>query len=103
MVGQQGSDRVGFAAVPDHRLGPDPQRARRGGDDVAEVPEAVVICLRLDRRVDARTDWLHRRGIRPRDPVAVWTTDAAGQEIALYEVENTQPIALSAATFMLNR
>lgn len=31
----------------------------------------------LDERVNARTDWLHRRGIRPRDPVAVWTTTAA--------------------------
>ncbi|MFL6145691.1 MAG: class I adenylate-forming enzyme family protein [Labedaea sp.] len=31
----------------------------------------------LDERVNARADWLHRRGIRPRDPVAVWTTDAA--------------------------
>jgi acyl-coenzyme A synthetase/AMP-(fatty) acid ligase len=31
----------------------------------------------LDERINARTDWLHRHGIRPRDPVAVWTTDAA--------------------------
>jgi acyl-coenzyme A synthetase/AMP-(fatty) acid ligase len=31
----------------------------------------------LDERVNARTDWLHRYGIKPRDPVAVWTTTAA--------------------------
>lgn len=39
--------------------------------------EAMLSLGRLDERVDARTDWLHRRGIGPRDPVAIWTTDAA--------------------------
>lgn len=39
--------------------------------------ERMLSLGQLDERVDARTDWLHRRGIRPRDPVAVWTTDAA--------------------------
>jgi len=39
--------------------------------------ERMLSLGELDERVDARTDWLHRRGIRPRDPVAVWTTDAA--------------------------
>ncbi|MDT0530695.1 class I adenylate-forming enzyme family protein [Micromonospora sp. DSM 115977] len=32
---------------------------------------------RLDERVAARAAWLHERGIKPRDPVAVWTTAAA--------------------------
>jgi 3-aminoavenalumate diazotase len=41
-------------------------------------PATTVLPLGLlDERVNARTDWLHRRGIRPRDPVAVWTTAAA--------------------------
>lgn len=41
-------------------------------------PAEVMITLgHLDERVNARTDWLHRHGIRPRDPVAVWTTTAA--------------------------
>ncbi|MEH0982909.1 class I adenylate-forming enzyme family protein [Micromonospora sp. CPCC 205556] len=31
----------------------------------------------LDQRVAARAAWLHGRGVRPRDPVAVWATDAA--------------------------
>ncbi|MEH0938574.1 class I adenylate-forming enzyme family protein [Micromonospora psammae] len=31
----------------------------------------------LDQRVAARASWLHGRGVRPRDPVAVWATDAA--------------------------
>jgi len=31
----------------------------------------------LDTMVDARAAWLHERGIRRRDPVAVWTTSAA--------------------------
>jgi acyl-coenzyme A synthetase/AMP-(fatty) acid ligase len=31
----------------------------------------------LDTMVDARAAWLHARGIRRRDPVAVWTTAAA--------------------------
>jgi acyl-coenzyme A synthetase/AMP-(fatty) acid ligase len=39
--------------------------------------ERTMSLGQLDERVEARTDWLHRRGIRPRDPVAVWTTDAA--------------------------
>ncbi|HET9143208.1 class I adenylate-forming enzyme family protein [Actinophytocola sp.] len=39
--------------------------------------ERMISLGRLDERIDARTDWLHRRGVRPRDPVAVWTTDAA--------------------------
>jgi acyl-coenzyme A synthetase/AMP-(fatty) acid ligase len=39
--------------------------------------EQMLPIGRLDERVNARTDWLHRRGIRPRDPVAVWTTTAA--------------------------
>ncbi|MER7334344.1 MULTISPECIES: class I adenylate-forming enzyme family protein [unclassified Micromonospora] len=32
---------------------------------------------RLDERVAARAAWLHERGIKPRDPVAVWATAAA--------------------------
>jgi len=39
--------------------------------------ERTITLGELDERVAARADWLHRRGIRPRDPVAVWTTDAA--------------------------
>jgi acyl-coenzyme A synthetase/AMP-(fatty) acid ligase len=39
--------------------------------------EATISLGVLDERVNARTDWLHRRGIRSRDPVAVWTTTAA--------------------------
>ncbi|MGN9810280.1 class I adenylate-forming enzyme family protein [Micromonospora sp. BQ11] len=31
----------------------------------------------LDERVTARAAWLHERGVRPRDPVAVWATAAA--------------------------
>ncbi|GAB3178951.1 acyl-CoA synthetase (AMP-forming)/AMP-acid ligase II [Micromonospora palomenae] len=31
----------------------------------------------LDERVAARAAWLHRRGVRPRDPIAVWATGAA--------------------------
>ncbi|SCG45169.1 class I adenylate-forming enzyme family protein [Micromonospora halophytica] len=31
----------------------------------------------LDERVAARAAWLHERGVRPRDPVAVWATGAA--------------------------
>ncbi|WBB80917.1 class I adenylate-forming enzyme family protein [Micromonospora sp. WMMD882] len=31
----------------------------------------------LDRMVDARAAWLHARGVRPRDPIAVWAGDAA--------------------------
>ena len=31
----------------------------------------------LDERVAARAAWLHDRGVRPRDPVAVWATAAA--------------------------
>ncbi|MEU1886805.1 class I adenylate-forming enzyme family protein [Micromonospora rifamycinica] len=31
----------------------------------------------LDERVAARAAWLHARGVRPRDPVAVWATAAA--------------------------
>jgi acyl-coenzyme A synthetase/AMP-(fatty) acid ligase len=39
--------------------------------------ERMLTLGQLDERVNARTDWLHRRGIRPRDPVAVWTSSAA--------------------------
>jgi 3-aminoavenalumate diazotase len=39
--------------------------------------ETMLTLGLLDERVNARTDWLHRNGIRPRDPVAVWTTTAA--------------------------
>ncbi|HEU5469111.1 MAG TPA: class I adenylate-forming enzyme family protein [Actinophytocola sp.] len=39
--------------------------------------ERMITLGRLDERINARTDWLHRHGIRHRDPVAVWTTDAA--------------------------
>lgn len=39
--------------------------------------ERMLSLRQLNERIDARTDWLHRRGIQPRDPVAVWTTDAA--------------------------
>ncbi|SCE96388.1 class I adenylate-forming enzyme family protein [Micromonospora mirobrigensis] len=31
----------------------------------------------LDQRVAARAAWLHERGVRPRDPIAVWATGAA--------------------------
>lgn len=31
----------------------------------------------LDRRVAARAAWLHERGVRPRDPIAVWAGTAA--------------------------
>ncbi|MGC4806951.1 class I adenylate-forming enzyme family protein [Micromonospora sp. DT233] len=31
----------------------------------------------LDERVAARAAWLHARGVKPRDPVAVWATAAA--------------------------
>ncbi|MFI5496859.1 class I adenylate-forming enzyme family protein [Actinoplanes sp. NPDC051859] len=31
----------------------------------------------LDERIAARAAWLHERGVRPRDPVAVWATGAA--------------------------
>ncbi|MFG1891466.1 class I adenylate-forming enzyme family protein [Micromonospora sp. NPDC049051] len=31
----------------------------------------------LDERVAARAAWLHERGVKPRDPVAVWATTAA--------------------------
>ncbi|SCG35663.1 class I adenylate-forming enzyme family protein [Micromonospora humi] len=31
----------------------------------------------LDRMVSARAAWLHERGVKPRDPVAVWATAAA--------------------------
>ncbi|MFF5174576.1 class I adenylate-forming enzyme family protein [Micromonospora sp. NPDC000089] len=31
----------------------------------------------LDERVAARAAWLHARGVKPRDPIAVWATDAA--------------------------
>ncbi len=33
----------------------------------------------LDARVAARAAWLHQRGIRPRDPVAIWSGTAADQ------------------------
>lgn len=39
--------------------------------------EQMITLGRLDELVAARADWLHRRGIRPRDPVAVWTSTAA--------------------------
>jgi acyl-coenzyme A synthetase/AMP-(fatty) acid ligase len=46
--------------------------------DVDGHPAERMITLgQLDERVNARTDWLHRHGIRPRDPVAVWPTTAA--------------------------
>ncbi|MEU5942180.1 class I adenylate-forming enzyme family protein [Micromonospora sp. NPDC047548] len=32
---------------------------------------------RLDERVAARAAWLHQRGVKPRDPIAVWATGAA--------------------------
>ncbi|MBB5872593.1 acyl-coenzyme A synthetase/AMP-(fatty) acid ligase [Allocatelliglobosispora scoriae] len=32
---------------------------------------------RLDERVRARAAWYHQRGVRMRDPIAVWTTSAA--------------------------
>ena len=33
----------------------------------------------LDERVAARAAWLHEHGIRPRDPVAIWSGTAADQ------------------------
>jgi acyl-coenzyme A synthetase/AMP-(fatty) acid ligase len=39
--------------------------------------EQMMTLGQLDERVSARADWLHRRGIRPRDPVAVWAGAAA--------------------------
>ncbi|MEU6077685.1 class I adenylate-forming enzyme family protein [Micromonospora sp. NPDC047074] len=40
----------------------------------AELPLTLG---QLDERVAARAAWLHERGIKPRDPVAVWATAAA--------------------------
>ncbi|WP_328990933.1 acyl--CoA ligase [Kribbella sp. NBC_01245] len=31
----------------------------------------------LDERVDARAAWLHAHGVKPRDPIAIWTSSAA--------------------------
>ncbi|MFK4244091.1 class I adenylate-forming enzyme family protein [Micromonospora chokoriensis] len=39
--------------------------------------ETPLTLGRLDERVAARAAWLHERGVRPRDPVAVWATAAA--------------------------
>jgi acyl-coenzyme A synthetase/AMP-(fatty) acid ligase len=36
----------------------------------------------LDRQVAARAAWLHGRGVRPRDPVALYLTDAADQVLS---------------------
>ncbi|MEV4389090.1 AMP-binding protein, partial [Micromonospora sp. NPDC049580] len=39
--------------------------------------QAPLTLGQLDERVAARAAWLHERGVRPRDPVAVWATAAA--------------------------
>lgn len=39
--------------------------------------EQMITLGQLDELVSARADWLHRKGIRPRDPVAVWAGAAA--------------------------
>lgn len=39
--------------------------------------EQMITLGQLDQLVSARADWLHRKGIRPRDPVAVWAGAAA--------------------------
>ncbi len=38
----------------------------------------------LDERIDARAAWLHQRGIKPRDPVAVYVTNAADQILQFF-------------------
>ncbi|MEV4662828.1 class I adenylate-forming enzyme family protein [Micromonospora echinofusca] len=46
--------------------------------DVDDHPAGRALTLgQLDERVAARAAWLHERGIKPRDPVAVWATAAA--------------------------
>ncbi|MEV0879216.1 class I adenylate-forming enzyme family protein [Micromonospora echinofusca] len=46
--------------------------------DVDGHPAGRALTLgQLDERVAARAAWLHERGIKPRDPVAVWATAAA--------------------------
>jgi acyl-coenzyme A synthetase/AMP-(fatty) acid ligase len=62
------------------RLGADPDGPGLIFDtevDGRHPAETMITLGQLDERVNARTDWLHRRGVKPRDPVAVWTTDAA--------------------------
>ncbi|TDC64981.1 long-chain fatty acid--CoA ligase [Micromonospora sp. KC207] len=45
---------------------------------VDEHPAERPLTLgQLDERVAARVAWLHARGVKPRDPVAVWATAAA--------------------------
>ncbi|MDG4810265.1 class I adenylate-forming enzyme family protein [Micromonospora sp. WMMD1120] len=39
--------------------------------------ETPLTLGQLDERVAARAAWLHGRGVRPRDPVAVWSSAAA--------------------------
>lgn len=60
-------------------LGADPDGPGLTFDtEVDGIPAERQLTLgQLDDRVNARAAWLHQRGIQPRDPVAVWATEAA--------------------------
>lgn len=60
-------------------LGADPDGPGLAFDtEVDGFPAERMLSLgELDERVRARTEWLHRNGIKPRDPVAVWAGTSA--------------------------
>lgn len=66
-----------LATVLAHGADPDGPGLVFDTDVDGHPAERMMTLGHLDERVNARTDWLHRHGVRPRDPVAVWTTDAA--------------------------